>query len=251
MLATASPAAPPTLLAVTDIQGSPRQLSDYRGKVLIMVNVASKCGFTGARHALARLPGRRAVRLGRGLSVAPGMEGACQLRAILDAMMMHWRQLALQQSGRGSVTHACQNPALACPFTPGDNYQGLQQLYSKYQEQGLEVLAFPCNQVGATCLLPLNWMRAGIGNAMLLDGNAIVLAHVRSCGSLRVGGNLWGVQHHPSGKHSHAALPHTYTPLPAPPACSLGSRSRAATKRLQPLPSRSTAPASRYLQKWM
>lgn len=84
MLATASPAAPPTLLAVTDIQGSPRQLSDYRGKVLIVVNVASKCGFTGARHALSRLPGRRAVRLGRGLSVAPGMEGACQLRAILD-----------------------------------------------------------------------------------------------------------------------------------------------------------------------
>ncbi|WP_270170381.1 glutathione peroxidase [Paenibacillus sp. SYP-B4298] len=36
------------------------------------------------------------------------------------------------------------NTASACGLTP--HYAGLQQLYDTYQEQGLEILGFPCNQ---------------------------------------------------------------------------------------------------------
>ncbi|MBD1391368.1 glutathione peroxidase [Neiella sp. HB171785] len=38
------------------------------------------------------------------------------------------------------------NTASACGFTP--QYEGLQQLYEQYGEQGFKVLAFPCNQFG-------------------------------------------------------------------------------------------------------
>ncbi|WP_019638254.1 glutathione peroxidase [Paenibacillus fonticola] len=36
------------------------------------------------------------------------------------------------------------NTASACGLTP--HYEGLQQLYSTYNDQGLAVLGFPCNQ---------------------------------------------------------------------------------------------------------
>lgn len=38
------------------------------------------------------------------------------------------------------------NTATGCGFTP--QYEGLQNLYEKYREQGLEILDFPCNQFG-------------------------------------------------------------------------------------------------------
>lgn len=38
------------------------------------------------------------------------------------------------------------NTATGCGFTP--QYEGLQSLYEKYAEKGLEILDFPCNQFG-------------------------------------------------------------------------------------------------------
>lgn len=39
------------------------------------------------------------------------------------------------------------NTATECGFTP--QYQGLQELYLKYKDKGLEILDFPCNQFGS------------------------------------------------------------------------------------------------------
>lgn len=38
------------------------------------------------------------------------------------------------------------NTATGCGFTP--QYEGLQNLYDKYNDKGLEILDFPCNQFG-------------------------------------------------------------------------------------------------------
>ena len=38
------------------------------------------------------------------------------------------------------------NTATGCGFTP--QYEGLENLYKKYREQGFEILDFPCNQFG-------------------------------------------------------------------------------------------------------
>jgi len=38
------------------------------------------------------------------------------------------------------------NTATGCGFTP--QFDGLQDLYEKYQAQGFEILVYPCNQIG-------------------------------------------------------------------------------------------------------
>lgn len=38
------------------------------------------------------------------------------------------------------------NTATGCGFTP--QYNGLEELYEKYKDQGFEILDFPCNQFG-------------------------------------------------------------------------------------------------------
>jgi len=39
------------------------------------------------------------------------------------------------------------NVASKCGFTP--QYEGLEKLYKKYSDKGLEILGFPCNQFGS------------------------------------------------------------------------------------------------------
>lgn len=47
------------------------------------------------------------------------------------------------ESYRGKVLLIV-NTATGCGLTP--QYQGLQELYERYQDQGFEILDFPCNQ---------------------------------------------------------------------------------------------------------
>lgn len=52
------------------------------------------------------------------------------------------KQVSLEEY-RGKVLLIV-NTATGCGFTP--QYKGLQELYLKYQDQGFEILDFPCNQ---------------------------------------------------------------------------------------------------------
>ena len=52
---TAEQPAGPLDFTVNDIEGKPVHLSDYRGKVVMIVNVASHCGFTKQYDALEKL----------------------------------------------------------------------------------------------------------------------------------------------------------------------------------------------------
>ena len=61
-----------------------------------------------------------------------------------DALDIRGNKVSL--SAYKSKTLLIVNTASKCGFTP--QYEGLQKLYEKYQNQGLEILAFPCNQFG-------------------------------------------------------------------------------------------------------
>jgi len=53
--ATSQPASSPLGFTMKDIDGKDKNLADYKGKVVLMVNVASKCGYTPQYKGLEKL----------------------------------------------------------------------------------------------------------------------------------------------------------------------------------------------------
>ena len=63
----------------------------------------------------------------------------------IEAKMIHGETRSLRDYAGKALLVV--NVASKCGFTP--QYTGLETLYKKYADKGLEILGFPCNQFGA------------------------------------------------------------------------------------------------------
>jgi glutathione peroxidase len=62
-----------------------------------------------------------------------------------NAVSLQGKQLNMTEFAGKTVIVV--NTASKCGFTP--QYEGLENLYKKYKDQGLVILGFPCNQFGS------------------------------------------------------------------------------------------------------
>ena len=107
------------------LNGKPQDLADYKGKVLLVVNTASKCGFTpqfeGLEKLFQDLKDKGLVILG-----------------------FPCNQFGKQDPGSNDeIGEFCQ---INCGFTP--QFEGLEKLFQDLKDKGLVILGFPCNQFG-------------------------------------------------------------------------------------------------------
>jgi glutathione peroxidase len=84
--------------------------------------------------------------------LAMGLMAGCVASAAVGSDIRHTvttldgREVDLSKEYEGKVLLIV-NVASRCGLTP--QYEGLQALHTKYKDQGLRVLGFPCNQFGA------------------------------------------------------------------------------------------------------
>uniref|UniRef100_A0A166FAV0 Glutathione peroxidase n=1 Tax=Daucus carota subsp. sativus TaxID=79200 RepID=A0A166FAV0_DAUCS len=171
---------------VKDAKGNDVELSKYKGKVLMIVNVASQCGLTNSNYTeLAQLyekyknqgleilafpcnqfgaqePGSNEqivefactrfkaeypifdkIKIGSSMATASDKPKSVHDFTVKDAK---GNDVNLSQY-KGKVLLIV-NVASQCGLT-NSNYTELAKLYEKYKDQGLEILAFPCNQFGS------------------------------------------------------------------------------------------------------
>lgn len=67
--------------------------------------------------------------------------------ALYDFTVKSWEGKDIALKNYSGKVILIVNTAIACGFTP--QYEGLEALYKKYHDKGLEILDFPCNQFGA------------------------------------------------------------------------------------------------------
>jgi glutathione peroxidase len=133
---------------VQDIEGKPVSLSAFKGKVLLIVNVASKCGFTGQYEGLQKLyttySNRNFAVLGFPandfLGQEPGTEAEIKSFCTLTYGVTFPMFAKILVKGKVLLIV---NVASKCGFT--GQYEGLQELYTTYSNRNFAVLGFPAN----------------------------------------------------------------------------------------------------------
>jgi len=149
--APVNPEDPKTLfeLNALDAKKKPVDFSQYAGKVVLVVNVASKCGQKKKKKDSRAPPARSRCR---GQPVCPEQtpqfvhslqrNESCNALFLIVALLSiarHCSTLRLRFHFRSLF--------LRSGFTP--QYAGLEKLYKDNKDAGLVILGFPCNGFGS------------------------------------------------------------------------------------------------------
>lgn len=87
-----------------------------------------------------------ALTLGLGFTDTVAQDSAPAAKSLFELKAESWDGKKVNLADYKGKVVVVVNVASQCGFTP--HYTGLQELYKKYKDKGLVVLAFPCNQFG-------------------------------------------------------------------------------------------------------